>query len=98
MFKPMTMKFPTSNNLKFWPEKPLLLNGGLNLVDKEWKLPENQTSKVLNMWWYNGELGKRWGQDNICDIGYPSIYAVHKDLFNSKIIVHTGDALIEYQP
>lgn len=89
-----------ARNLKYWPESPVLLNGGLNLVDKEWKLSDNQTNKVRNVWWYNGEIGKRWGQELLDDgIAVESpCYSTYKYLFQGYIIKHCGTKLYKQDP
>ena len=56
-------RFATKNNYAFYPSKNLELNGGLNVVDLEEKLKDNQTPKCLNVWFKDGELDKRFGQD-----------------------------------
>jgi hypothetical protein len=38
------------------------LQGGLDLIEKEWRIGVNKTSDTLNMWFNDGELGKRYGQ------------------------------------
>lgn len=98
-YKPMQTKFAVNNDLKFWPKTPSLLNGGLNLIEKEYKLPENQTPKVLNMWFKDGELSKRWGQDEKINLGNSlPVLQMSKVMFNGKIIMHSGDTLIEVDP
>lgn len=93
----MKDNFPISNDLKFWPSVPSSLNGGINLCDKEYKLPENQTSKAKNMWFNQGELGIRWGQDIFNYLGSSPVLAAYKNLYKDKIIVHVGDKLIEIE-
>jgi hypothetical protein len=80
---------------KIWPSTPSLLNGGLNLVDKEYKLPENQTPKVLNMWYKNGELGIRDGQNylNAAEVVEPICYGAYDESYLGYYIKHCGTKL-----
>ena len=39
------------------------LNGGLNLWELEYKLPANQSPDLLNMYWQDGAIASRPGQD-----------------------------------
>lgn len=57
---PRNISAPKSPKVNFTP--PNKLSGGLDLFDKEWKIGADKTSKTLNMWFYQGELLKRWGQ------------------------------------
>jgi hypothetical protein len=57
---PRNIPSPRPPKIEFTPEARL--DGGLDLLDKEWKIGKNKTSKALNMWYKNGELGKRMGQ------------------------------------
>jgi hypothetical protein len=92
---PKSMSAPAANPILYWPREDILLNGGLNLVDKEWKLDDNQTPKVLNMWWKNGELGKRWGQDWLKsdEAPEPIAYTSYRFPFKGHIIKHCGTKL-----
>ncbi|MCE5227884.1 MAG: hypothetical protein LLG05_18750 [Porphyromonadaceae bacterium] len=92
---PKTINAPAGPSAQYWPKTDTTLNGGLNLVDREWKLSDGQTPKVLNLWWKNGELGKRWGQDFLLSTEEPETvtYATYKFPFKSYIIKHTGTKL-----
>jgi hypothetical protein len=89
-FTPKNIQAPKPPKLEYWPEKSVLLNGGVNYVDREWKLANNQTSKSINMWYREGELSKRWGQDYVnTDIGTP-ILSVYPRKYDGKIVFHSG--------
>jgi hypothetical protein len=92
-FAPKTIQAPKPPKLEYWPERPVLLNGGLNLIDKEWKLADNQTSKVLNMWWHEGELSKRYGQEYVNDDIGSAILSVYPRKYEEQIIFHSGTKL-----
>ncbi|MDD4690022.1 MAG: hypothetical protein PHE51_09790 [Eubacteriales bacterium] len=101
MYKaPKSIQAPKTQPLKYWPERPLQLNGGLNLAEKEWKIPDNQSPKILNMWWYNGELSKRLGQEAVEDsitVETPC-YATYKKLYKGFIVKHCGTKLYKQDP
>lgn len=91
----MQTQFASNNDLQFHPPIQSLLNGGLNLVDKEYKLPENQTPKVSNMWFYNGELGIRWGQTYLKETETVELvcYGAYKYPYLGYYIKHCGTKL-----
>lgn len=85
---------PSTPKLNFWPDKDYPLNGGLDLEGTEFELPENKTNKCLNVWFKNGELDKRWGQDFIGTETPEALgHSAYKYLFGGKIIKHTGTKL-----
>lgn len=86
---------PSTPKPQFWPDKDYPLNGGLDLEGTEFELPENKTNKCLNVWYKNGELDKRWGQDffnenEVVELGGHSAY---KYLYQGDIIKHSGTKL-----
>lgn len=94
MYKaPKSIQAPKPPKMEYWPEKSVLLNGGINLIDREWKLSNNQTSKVLNMWFKEGELSKRWGQEYINEALETPTLAVYKYKYDGKIIFHSDTKL-----
>ena len=87
-------RFPTKNNYAFYPSKNLSLNGGINVVDLEEKLRDNQTSKCLNVWFKDGELDKRWGQDYLDSEESPGVArSAHRYFFGGVIVKHCGTKL-----
>jgi len=96
---PKSIQAPKPPKMEYWPEKSVLLNGGVNYVDREWKLANNQTSKAVNVWYREGELSKRFGQDEKLFFGTttPAIQMA-KTFFKGKIIIHAGDSLIAIDP
>ena len=94
MYKaPKTIQAPKPPKMDYWPEKSVLLNGGLNLIDREWKLSNNQTSKVLNVWFKEGELSKRWGQEYVNTALAKPILTVYKYKYGGNIIFHSDTKL-----
>lgn len=97
---PKIMQAPKEQPLQYWPSTPSQLNGGLNLVDREWKISDNQSPKILNMWWKDGELSKRWGQEEITDsiVVETPTFATNKKLYKGYIIKHCGTKLYKQDP
>jgi hypothetical protein len=97
---PKNIQAPKSEPLQYWPKSELQLKGGLNLAEKEWKIPNNQSPKILNEWWHNGELSKRLGQEYVADsitVETPC-YATYKKLYKGHIIKHCGTKLYKQDP
>ena len=94
MYKaPKSIQAPKPPKMEYWPERTVPLNGGLNLIEREWKLADNQTSKVLNMWFREGELCKRWGQEYINEALEKPTLTVYKYKYDGKIIFHSDTKL-----
>jgi hypothetical protein len=89
-----------AKQILYWPKNSTLLNGGINLSDREWKTRDNQTSKTLNMWFKDGELGKRYGQDwlNSAEVVESPCYSAYKYLYNGYIVKHCGTKLYKQDP
>lgn len=97
---PKSISPPKSPVIQYWPKNETLFNGGLNLVDKEYKIQDNQTAKTLNMWWYKGELGKRWGQDYLLSsesVETPGL-STYEYLYKGMIVKHCGTKLYMQDP
>ncbi|HSN66756.1 MAG TPA: hypothetical protein VLS94_08950 [Fusibacter sp.] len=93
-FIPPRFSQPATPKPQYWPDKDYPLNGGLDLEGTEFELPENKTNKCLNVWFKNGELDKRWGQDFIgAETPEALGHSAYKYLFGGKIIKHTGTKL-----
>jgi len=88
-------KFPSKQAYSTWPSKTTLFNGGLDLVTPEYKLPDSKTNKCLNVWYRDGEIEKRWGQDYILDteVVESVCYAAYEFLYLGFIIKHSGTKL-----
>lgn len=92
---PKAVNAPKPVPIRYWPEKSVIFNGGINLIEKEWKIPDNQTNKALNMWFKEGELGKRWGQNWLKsdELVEPICYNAYKYPYLGFIIKHCGTKL-----
>lgn len=73
------------------------LNGGLNLWELEYKLAPNQSPDMLNMYWKDGALSSRRGQDYIyepaSDDLYGAFYAGYERLWKGRWICQKGTKL-----
>lgn len=85
---------------QFWPNKDYPLDGGLDLAVSEFELAENKTSKCLNVWYRDGELDKRWGQELLNESETPEAvgHSTYRFLYKGKIIKHTGTKLYTQDP
>jgi len=95
---PKTISAPRSPQVKF--SSPNSLDGGLSLVEREWKLSASKTSKVLNMWFREGELSKRWGMSYLdaAETIETPIFASYKFLYKGFIIKHCGTKIYKQNP
>ncbi len=91
---------PIIPKLQFWPSKESKLDGGLDLANIEFELPEDKTPDCLNMWYKDGILDKRWGQDFIKSDEAPESngWSVYRYIYKSFIIKHTGTKLYKQDP
>lgn len=70
------------------------IEGGYCITDIEQNLKDNQSAKLLNMWW-NGSLSKRQGQAwlNSTAVEANPIYQAYEILYKGKIIYHCDEDL-----
>lgn len=81
------------------------LNGGLNLRDADYLLKANESPYMLNMWWKDGMLQCRPGQEEIAttvDVGEPArsgvTVAAYADTFYDHAFVHIGRVMYYFDP
>lgn len=81
------------------------LNGGLNLRDADYLLKANESPYMLNMWWKDGMLQCRPGQEEIAtavDTGEPErsgvTVAAYSDTFYDHAFVHIGRVMYYFDP
>jgi len=91
---------PVIPKQQFWPSKESRLDGGLDLANIEFDLPEDKTSDCLNMWYKDGILDKRWGQDFIKTDESPEAigHSIYRYLYKDFLIKHTGTKLYKQDP
>ena len=71
------------------------LDGGLNLWELDYKLYPNQSPDTVNMYWKDGALSSRQGQDYLYeaddeDDPYGAFYCGYKRLWANRWICHKG--------
>lgn len=81
------------------------LNGGLNLRDADYLLKANESPYMLNLWWKDGMLQCRPGQEEIAtavDTGEPErsgvTVAAYADTFYDHAFVHIGRVMYYFDP
>ena len=81
------------------------LNGGLNLRDADYLLKANESPYMRNMWWKDGMLQCRPGQEEIAttvDAGEPersgTTLAAYADTFYDHAFVHIGRVMYYFDP
>lgn len=91
---------PIISKPQYWPDKAYMLNGGLNLADSEFELKESETSNCLNMWYKEGILDKRWGQNFIDETETPEAngWSMYRYIYKDFLIKHTGTKLYKQNP
>ncbi len=72
------------------------LDGGLNIQDLPYKIEDNQSPSMLNMWYKDKILSKRLGQiDSVTNLNGP-VRAIYEETFNGYGIVHAGTNLYKW--
>lgn len=81
------------------------LNGGLNLRDADYLLKTNESPYMQNMWWKDGMLQCRPGQEEIAttvDTGEPersgTTLAAYSETFYDHAFVHIGRVMYYFDP
>lgn len=81
------------------------LNGGLNLRDADYLLKANESPYMMNMWWKDGMLQCRPGQEEIAtavDMYEPersgATVAAYADTFYDHAFVHIGRVMYYFNP
>lgn len=74
------------------------LDGGLNLRDAELNLKDNESPEMVNLWWADGLLQSRPGQERVTE-GWPdgdAVVAYAAAPFEEGFIVHINSALYAF--
>lgn len=92
-FKPLQIPQEEEQSPLEW--RPPNLAGGLCLEDLEMKLFDNQASTMLNMWYRERVLSKRYGQEYINETPASSspVYQAYKGKYKGYKIYHSGTKL-----
>lgn len=76
------------------------LDGGLNLWELDYRLDRNQSPEMKNLWWQDGVLQCRDGQELLCEPPVDSGvgYACFGDLFWDRAFLHIGQRIFYLDP
>lgn len=66
------------------------LDGGLNTWELDYRIAANQSPEMENMYWVDGALGSRKGQEYLNAAAVGIVYASYEREFQSKGIFHAG--------
>lgn len=69
------------------------LDGGLNTWELDYRIEANQSPDMENMYWVDGELGSRQGQEYLFDEPIGVIHAAYEREFQNVGIVHAGESI-----
>lgn len=76
------------------------LDGGLNTWELDYRIAANQSPDMVNMYWVDGALGSRPGQEYLTsaeeELG--TGYALYEKLWSGYIIAHIGEKLYSIDP
>lgn len=83
------------------------LNGGLNIWDLDYKLNPNQSPDLVNVYWKDGSLSSREGQEYVYNANdntgtyygaYGSLFASYENLWHDFIVAHKGGKIYKINP
>ena len=67
------------------------LDGGLSLWELDYRLDRNQSPEMMNLWWQDGVLQCRDGQEYISDAELGTGYTCAAELFWDNAFFHISD-------
>ena len=92
----------TSSQLPAGPEEKTAvlrnLSGGLNLSELDYRMDADQSPDMQNLWWRDGVLGCRDGQEFLSRQELGTGLCAYERLFWGRCVVHIGDGLYEAEP
>lgn len=72
------------------------LDGGIVRGELPYKISDDQSPDMLNMWYKDRVLNKRWGQENLFETaGENEILSAYENLYKGYAIFHSGTSLYE---
>lgn len=74
------------------------LNGGLNLQELDYRIQNDETPEMKNLWWKDGLLCCRDGQVWVSDEALGFYHASYYRLWNGKMILHAGNKIYIVDP
>jgi len=70
------------------------LDGGLNLLELDYRMDANESPEMVNLWWRDGALCSRDGQTRLTpDKALGTGFSAYEALFHGRGFFHIGDAL-----
>ena len=74
------------------------LNGGLNLQELDYRIKNDESPEMKNLWWKDGILCSRDGQSWVNDEGLGEYHASYDSIWNGKMFVHAGNKIYVVNP
>jgi len=74
------------------------LKGGLNLYELDYRIDNDESPEMKNLWWRDGVLTCRDGQEFVNNLVYGSLHAVYERLWNGHMFVHTDTKIFVVDP
>lgn len=87
------MKVPTPNQHATKVIDFPRLDGGLNLWELDYRISRNQSPEMKNLWWQDGVLQCRDGQEYISDVELGTGYTCAAELFWDNAFFHIADKI-----
>ena len=69
------------------------LSGGLNLWQLDYRMDADQSPEMKNLWWRDGLLTCRDGQEYVSEVPLGRGYTCFEKLFRGHMVAHIGDGL-----
>jgi len=69
------------------------LSGGLNLWELDYRMDADQSPEMKNLWWRDGVLGCRDGQEYLSGTALGKGLCCHERLYWGRMVAHIGDGL-----
>ena len=74
------------------------LSGGLNLLELDYRMDPDQSPEMKNLWWRDGLLSCRDGQEYLSETELGTGHCCHDRLFRGYGVLHIGDGLYAGRP
>ena len=74
------------------------LNGGLNLQELDYRIKNDETPEMKNLWWKDGVLCCREGQIWISNEPLGTFHASYNRLWNGRMLLHAGEKIYTVNP
>ena len=74
------------------------LSGGLNLWQAEYRMDADQSPEMKNLWWRDGLLTCRDGQEYVSEVPLDTGFCCYEGLFWGYMVAHIGDGLYAALP